>query len=744
MTEAATRIAPRSVGASVASILMRRLARYIFALVLYLAVTAAYFGPLLIHLDSSVLVGFSDATLAIRGYDIADAAGATPFTFRHDALNGAPEGVPVLPQTQIAQPIQPAVIWVLRDLVGTVAALNLFLLVGVVLTAFAGFALLDWARLGMLPSLFGGFVIAFNPWMVERAIAGHVAFMHAWCLVLLLAALTKLRIVRTLPWAALAGLAYGLCFLVAAYMGLLATALVVSFAIVDLVSQESGRERLWTFTLLVVVSGVTLLALVPGLMAFTPDQDAVSSVQSHSLRDLQTYGTTLLDYLLPVSRHPLLGTLAGLRDSSTVSVFHEQDVFVGYAVLALAALSAVRLVRGTASLPSVVARRLVLLSAVAAPVALIASMQRELTVLGIGIPMPSHLIGEVTTFYRVYARLGYVVEIGLAVLAAAALHQLLSRGRREHAVGLALIVVAAFEFLPGTVSTATVGEPPAYDAWLARQPPGIVAHYPMMSGTQPAEKLAAAELYYQRFTHQPLFEIYGAGRRGTREDAIRGLSRYFDSPAVLRVLAAEKVRYVVIHDDVYRAQAQNPPSLGAGARLLRTFRHVRVYRVTAKPIDLARYLQSQSARIADQFGLVRPSVELRAGFYPPEVYERYNTRFQWMKHEGTVVVTNDQDIPLRTWLEGYGFSNGDFGKELERRLDLVDESGHAVATVTLPPYLVRVRLGPIVVPPGRSHFTLRSSFRPTSLGPGDSRVGSVFLSDLRATREPDLTRTLNR
>ena len=75
--------------------------------------------------------------------------------------------------------------------------------------------------------------MAFNPWMVERAIAGHVAFMHGWTLILLLAALTKLRGTRTPRWAALAGLSYGFCFLVAAYLGLLATAFVVAFVIVE-------------------------------------------------------------------------------------------------------------------------------------------------------------------------------------------------------------------------------------------------------------------------------------------------------------------------------------------------------------------------------------------------------------------------------------------------------------------------------------------------------------------------------
>ena len=82
-------------------------------------------------------------------------------------------------------------------------------------------------------------------------------------LILLFFTLVRLRRDRTLPNAALVGLAYGFCFLMASYTGLLATALVAAFAIVDLVAAHDWADRLWTASLLLVVSSVLLLFLFP-------------------------------------------------------------------------------------------------------------------------------------------------------------------------------------------------------------------------------------------------------------------------------------------------------------------------------------------------------------------------------------------------------------------------------------------------------------------------------------------------
>ena len=185
------------------------------------------------------------------------AGGRDPFTWSHDRLNGAPEGVPRPTAPEFASPVQATFIWTTKQLVGRGAALNLYIALGFLLTGFAMFLLLSRFGFGLLPSIFGGYVVAFNPWTFERAYAGAPAFLHGWVLVLLLYALVRLRERRTLARAVLAGGAYGLTFAVAAYLGLLATALVIAFAIVDLVRASTLADRLWTASLLAVIGLVT-------------------------------------------------------------------------------------------------------------------------------------------------------------------------------------------------------------------------------------------------------------------------------------------------------------------------------------------------------------------------------------------------------------------------------------------------------------------------------------------------------
>ncbi len=449
------------------------------AAIIIATVGAIVFSALIAHPNSRVLSEFSDAALAMRMYDVIDQAGSTPFTFTHDDLNGAPEGFPALPAVQVAAPIQPSFVWLTKDALGTIGAVNIFLLSGLLLTGIAMFLLLDRCRFGFLPSVFGALLVTFNPWMYERAISGHVAFAHGWVLILLLYALLRLREQRTVRRALLAGGAYGLCFLMASYSGLLATSLVAGFAVVDLAFAGSRSERLWTSTLLVAIFGVMAISLLPGAIAFVLDQDRVTRSLARSSLELKFGGASPLHYVLPSPRHPLVGDLS--ERLRPWDFFNEKTVFFGYATILLAIGAVVALFRERRSRVSWTRRtELSWLALAFTPIALILSFGPSVAVAGTDIPMPGYLIGEVTTFYRVYARLGFVVAIGLAILAAFTLNRLGAK-RWGGAAVAAAIALTAFELLPGRVGAMPIDRAPAYDVWLARQPKGIAAHYPMMT-----------------------------------------------------------------------------------------------------------------------------------------------------------------------------------------------------------------------------------------------------------------------
>jgi hypothetical protein len=214
------------------------------------------------------------------------------------------------------------------------------------------------------------------------------------------------------------------------------------------------------------------------------------------------------------------------------------------------------------------------------------------------------------------------VGLSLAVLAAFAVDRLASDRKRRP---LLAVVIAAtlIQLLPAQITTWRANTAPPWDRWLATQPRGIVANYPMETDAgkkpTPAFKLAASELNYQRITGNPLYALWGTSWTLTREGAIRLYTRYVTDPGTPGMLRSEHVRYVVVHDDVYRAEHQPPPTLASPFRLLKTFGPVRVFELTdaAAPVDVDATLEQNAASLALVYGLKPPRLSYRAGFGPP-------------------------------------------------------------------------------------------------------------------------------
>lgn len=689
----------------------------------------AWLSPLLPHFGSAVLEGQSDATNALRMYWAIEEAHESPFTWSHDTLSGAPEGIPRPTAPEFVSPVQSGFVWAMKPLVGRIAALNLFIALGFLLTAFAMFLLLSRFGFGLPASILGGYVVAFNPWMFERAYAGAPAFLHGWAFVLLLYTLVRVREQRTLRRAAVAGAAYGLTFSIAAYFGLLATAIVAGFALVDLAHATSVADRLWTFSLLAVMGLVTAVFLAPGATAFLINRSTVVRALNNPLEQLDRLAASPLSYVLPSARHPLFGSLGDqLRPEDPLN---EKVLFFGFVTLALAVIGVIRLGRSRGR-----TRELLMLVSVMAPIALVASLPRSFELFGVRIPTPAYAIGEVTSFYRVYARFGYVFGLALAILAAWAIAQL-PRTVRGQTVAVLALVVVAFELLVGSVHAYRIDAAPDYDRWLAAQPRGIVAHYPMPTDKREALALAGNELTFQPLSRQPLYAILAAGTGGTREDAIRILTRHLGAAVTPGVLAAEGVRYVVVHQDVYRAQGESVPRIPRTLELIQKFGDVRIYRLRASPTSVGEALDREAPSIALLQGLQPSTVEYtEAGFNPSEEY-RPGEQWRWMIQAGQLEVTNPNAAPARFRIEGLAFSSN-----VARRLELTDSQDRVLGSLTIQRYTVPLRFGPFSLPQGESRLFLKASPAPEPLG--DGRMGSVYLSPLKIHTLPDYSNTLRR
>jgi hypothetical protein len=265
----------------------------------------------------------------------------------------------------------------------------------------------------------------------------------------------------------------------------------------------------------------------------------------------------------------------------------------------------------------------------------------------------------------------------------------------------------------------------------------------------PALQLAHAEFAFQPVSRQPLYTIFAAGTGGTREDGIRILTRRANTPHTPGILAAEGVRYVVLHDDVYRTQDEEPPKLRTpllrrSYRRLATFGPVRVYELRAKPKDVDTELERNAEAIAQLQGLLPASLEFTdLGFHDPEEF-RPGELWRWMTQAGHLRLDNPNGVPARYVIRGLSFSD-----RVTRHVELTSESGEVLAEADVPTFMVPLELGPFALPHGESDVALRVTPPPGRLvDPGsttaskDDRLGSIYVSSLRIATLPDFSNTL--
>jgi hypothetical protein len=691
--------------------------RYALVFLLFVAITCVFFIHIVVDMGGRILWNLSDASNGIRLYWATAHAGTDPYHFQRDLLNGAPEGLPVPSAPNVAAPFQAAVIWALMPLMSIQTAFNLYLLGGFVLTGFAAFVLLD--RLGLHPfaSFFAAYVITFNPWMIYKARDGQPGFTQGWALILIVGAGLWLIRSRTPRSAVCLGLALGVTFWIATYWGLLGSVIAGMALLVDAVRARPPAEKLWTCTLATIAICITGVFLLPGGVAYLTHRATVNRALDNPNSELQNCAARAGSYLLPASGHPVCGELA--QDLSAVrrGGQNEQTVFFGYTTYVLALATLLFAMRRKVALDPR-QRQAVLYLGCLAPVAVYFSLPRVIHLGGLGIPAPSFFISHATNFFRCYARFGYVFGIAVAFIAAIGLNILLTRHRRRGAaVSIAALVVVAFELLYGPINAWTSDKPPAYVTWLAKQPQGIVASYPAPTDQLASLVLAQREYWYQVYDAKPLYTIFGSGWGGTREEGIRILSRYVDNPLTPAILAAEKVHYVVVHDDVYRQIDETPPKLDPTAyEHVATFPHVRIYvlRKSVAPADLNQTLEQNAAEVALVQGLHAPTTVYR-GFGP--------SRSGWRAVQPDAeLLFGNRDVRL-TRIQVIAHVRSPGGNSL---VQLEDATGAVVASASVGTQDTQVTFGPFALPQGTSRWLLRFApqQRPSAL------LGSVNVQPL--------------
>ena len=453
-------------------------ARYAAALLFFTVATGVWFHALVLHPESRIACCIGDGTSFLRDYVTATAQHQNMLSFAHDSYNGAPEGTDRPPAALIANAgLQTLVVSALRGPIGLVPAWNLYALVGLLGTALAVFWLLRRLGCTTVPALFGGYVVAFSPYALERLYAGHLSLMQNWVFVLVIAAILELRDRRTYVSASVVGVTIGLAFYVSAYQGLLAGLAALTFLVVELWRVPERRERIRSLALTSFTYIVTAGTLLPLAYAYYRERTTLDTAVGHTTGDFYAFAARMSAYLVPSPRNPIEHFTRSLHTANLT----EQTLFVGYSSMLLALAGVVLLFRRDTWLRSSPTRWWASISiAVLILVAFLFSLPPEYHVGSFPIFTPSVVVAANTTFWRVFSRFGMLAGFSVALLAALTLTALARRpGRLWRLLPPLALVVVVLELLPGNAGTFDVNARPAWVAWLGSAPHGIVAVYPM-------------------------------------------------------------------------------------------------------------------------------------------------------------------------------------------------------------------------------------------------------------------------
>jgi hypothetical protein len=520
--------------------------------------------------------------------------GVSPF---HDPSMFYPDGFSLfLAETTLAN-IIPAL--PLTVLVGEVAAYNLTMLVSCILSALGMYLLVLYFTRSRGAGLLSGVIFAFCPYRMAHLGAGHLPLMATQWLPLFFLYLERMVARRRLRDACMAALFYALAALSAWYYAYVFGLAAAAYVLLRARPWGKNLMRLDLLRAFLVFGLICLLAIGP--IALPVTQLWKEGARPQSLRYLDQFSTSPLDFVYPSVMHPLWGTQLARAYAQNPA---ENILYLGLLPMALA-IAAIWLRReprrerrvgvppstdgGTeyrAGSETAFAWLTAIFAILAMGISLhwrggtlripVPAQVERLFTIGMNfltqrlalfpissyslraegtiyLPLPTLLLYLYFPFFgamRVWSRLGLVPAFGVAVLAGCGWHKLchgLGRPANRRfqragvltavAVCLAVLEFATFPFALGSSRVQTQ----AVDRWLAQQP----GDFAVM--VYPTTKAIGGLSVYRVLTLARKRSTFGQSTYFPRSfTEQRALLETFPSEACLRLLKGWGVRYVLI------------------------------------------------------------------------------------------------------------------------------------------------------------------------------------------------------
>jgi hypothetical protein len=542
---------------------------------------------LILHLNADIYGEPGDATGTIADYawwGYALTHGKSLFENPY----GAPFGAGY--ENVVFSALQVAVSAPLSAVLGPVVTYNLEVLSGFPLTAWVTFLLGRQLRLPPLAAAFSALALTFMPYHLQKAM-GHLGMVHMELFSATLLFLLRWRDTGRRRNLALAGVVAGLALCLDPYDAFIAAVLIAAFFVVSLALASPLLPGIWrrlrehTLAAVIGVASAALFAPVALVAAHRPTgsgaylQGVAAGAQgvAHLRAETITFSARPIEFVQPWFANPLVPEW--LRQSELSNLpgnVAENTLFLGYTVMVLAIVGTLLIRR--AVFPVVISWAVGLAGFVFSAPPFLYRLPA-----GITISAPSYYLYSLLPYFRVYARFGVLVMLGVVLLAGLGLAGLASRVRagwpRAFLVVPFLLLAVEFNNLPPLHTTRLFPAPPAYE-WLAAQPPGILIEYPLHAGSDANVQQIQTyqyELYQQTHQH-PIFNGSSpTSRAGQMEPQLEPYYR----PGVATRLGALGIRYVFVLRNEYRDDGLQLPHQVPGLRFVQTIAGIDVYEVAS-------------------------------------------------------------------------------------------------------------------------------------------------------------------
>ena len=598
---------------------------------------------------------------------------------------------------------------ILGTFLPTIAAYNVMVLAGMALTGASMYLLIRWLGLGMAAAAWAGIAFEIFPYEFLR-VAAHPPL--AWLMFAPLLLMACIWWLQSPTWRRAIVMAAATLFawLSDPYFGamaLVAVGVTLIVGVVLIARSRGGRAVIARLTEAVVA--LVAIVCIPLAIIIASTRGVAEQIVTRQKIELALYGAHLGDYVKPLPGQYLWSGVFG-GDAATwplASPGGERTVFLGWTVLALAAVGLVLAWRQRTSLPR--RPRIALVLAIPTAIAMgVFSLASPYPIFGHEIPMPSSLVFDYLPFLRVYARFGLFVMACILIMAAMGLW-LLIRGRsvtwRTSVVAAATILMVME--LPTSMPIGT-GVPLLLDGkapadvptwqWLAAHAPGATA---LETPAMPNELLDRQFLYGQLVHGHPLANG-GLNEPGAATDFGRDFGNPL-APHSAVTYATAGIRYVVINPWAWAQAGLTPP------------------KVTAPPAGFA-----VAAAFADGSGIWRvtaPATTAIAfpaqGWWDPEVIG--DTTWRYMKDAATYTAWAPKGGQVRIRFTAEGFVPGK-----KYILEIVTPAGDHLAFPMQRPRNISFTT---TLPKGQSTFGLTAVGTPArQVSATDLRVVSIRVS----------------